>query len=213
MIKKIFKFILVIFIIALTLIIIKTAQKVSIIDKFMKKAQEYQNVTNFYAKIQDDFGTREIWRKDEKGITKDILNEGTSITYVNGEELWNMMNTKDGDGNETKTAYKSQITQEDESAFLPVIENSDCFEIEDNLWEKIKLSFMVKISIEDVDGKECYKIQTKDGTQIYIKRLDFMKIKEVNSDITTQLMDYKLNSVEDSDVAMPNLEGYEVVEN
>ncbi len=207
MIKNIIKIILVLALFALIFFGISIAKRVIIIDRYCKKVDEYQNVTNFYAKFEDSYGTRELWRKEDTGITKDTSkNAGTTITYVKGNKLWNIME-------ETKTAYKSQSDAENgEEAFLPVIE-SNTFDVEDNLLEKIKTAFTMKITMETVNDKMCYKFQVNDNLQIYVNKTDFMKIKEVNEGETTELLEYSLNSVEDKDVKMPSLEGYEIVEN
>ena len=121
------------------------------------------------------------------------------------------MDTVDEQGNSSKVAYKSKNEEEEEAAFLPVIETST-FYVEDNFWEKVKAAFTVKISSENVNGMDCYKFHINDEFEVFANKKDFMKIKEIDSGTTTEVTDYKFNSVEESDVAMPSLEGY-IIEN
>ena len=214
MIKNILKVILVLALFVLIFYIVSIANKIIIISRYSKKVDEYQHATNFYAKFEDEYGTRELWRKDDVGITKDTSdNSGMTIVYVKGDELWNISDVKYEGGNSSKTAYKSKIdTEEDETAFMPVIE-SGTFYVEDNLWEKIKTAFTVKITTTTVNDKKCYEFYVNNDFQIFVNMNDFMKVKEINSGTTTSLVEYNFNSVTDEDVKMPNLEGYEIVEN
>ena len=207
MIKNIIKLVIALAVFALIFYAVSIINKVIIIDRYCKKVEEYQKITNFYAKYEDEVGVRELWRKDNIGMTKDMTKEaGTTVTYIKDNELWNIME-------DTKTAFKSKSeTQEEEEAFMPVIE-SNTFNVEDKLLEKIKTAFTMKITMETVNDKMCYKFQVNDNLQIYVNKTDFMKIKEVSEGETTQLLEYSLNSVEDKDVKMPSLEGYEIIEN
>lgn len=210
MVKRILSLILVIIFISLILGIIVITRNINIINMYCKKSEEYAKLTNFYAKYEDDYGLiREVWRKDNKGMTKDYLENGTSIVYVNDNELWNIMDVQEADGTITKTADRSEISSEDEGAFIPVIETRD-LGIEDGFIGKIKAVFKIRITTEEISGKLCYKFDIGDDQQIFVNTTDFMKIKEVSDDvITTELKEYKLNSVEDKDISLPNLEGYE----
>ena len=75
---------------------------------------------------------------------------------------------------------------------------------------KLKAVLSIKITTEEVDGILCYKFEMDENNIIYANTTDFMKIKGISDEETTVLKDYKLNAVEDDDVKMPNLEGYEV---
>ena len=79
MIKKVLNLILIVIFIALFLFVIIVVRNMNIIDRYSKKTAEYEQLTNFYAKYEDSYGTREIWRKDDTGITKDYGENGTSI--------------------------------------------------------------------------------------------------------------------------------------
>ena len=208
MLKKVLKIIALIVVIVLIVFIINMSRKINIISKYCKKVDEYQKATNFYAKFEDEYGSREVWRKEDKGITKDISDNGTTMICIDGDKLWNIMDMKDENGNQNK--IESQSEEGNETAFLPIIEDGT-FYVEDNLWEKIKAAFTVRISTENVNGKECYKFTINKDFQIYVNKTDYMKIKETNSGTTTELKEYSFNSVEDKDVEKPSLEGYEII--
>ena len=75
MIKNVLKIILVLALIALIAFVIIMARNINIIDRYSRKVDEYQKATNFYTKIEDEYGTRELWRMDNIGITKDIADD------------------------------------------------------------------------------------------------------------------------------------------
>lgn len=209
MVKRILNLILVIMFIAFFVFLMIVIRNMSIIDRYTKKTAEYEQLTNFYAKYEDNYGTREIWRKDNIGLTKDTLENGTSIMYVNETESWNISDTTAEDGTQTKTAEKSNISEDERQSFLPAIDTTS-LNIEEGFIGKLKAVFKIKISTEDVNGTLCYKFDIDENNTIYVNTTDFIKMKGTEDGETTELKEYKLNSVEDEDVKMPSLEGYEV---
>lgn len=209
MFKRILNLILVIMFIALLITVMIVSRNMMIFDRYTKKTAEYEQLTNFYAKYEDSYGTREIWRKDNVGLTKDISENGTSIMYVTDTESWTISDTTGEDGTQTKTAEKSNISDDEVKAFLPSIDTTS-LNIEEGFLGKLKAVFSIKISTEDINGTLCYKFDLGQNNIIYVNTTDFMKIKGTEDGETTELKEYELNSVEDEDVKMPNLEGYEV---
>lgn len=209
MFKRILNLILVIMFIALLITVMIVSRNMMIFNRYTKKTAEYEQLTNFYAKYEDSYGTREIWRKDNVGLTKDISENGTSIMYVTDTESWTISDTIGEDGTQIKTAEKSNISEDEIKAFLPSIDTTS-LNIEEGFLGKLKAVFSIKISTEDVNGTLCYKFDLGQNNTIYVNTTDFMKIKGTEDGETIELKEYKLNSVEDEDVKMPNLEGYEV---
>ena len=209
MFKRILNLILVIMFIALLITVMIVSRNMMIFDRYTKKTAEYEQLTNFYAKYEDSYGTREIWRKDNVGLTKDVSENGTSIMYVTDTESWTISDTTGEDGTQTKTAEKSNISDDEVKAFLPSIDTTS-LNIEEGFLGKLKAVFSIKISTEDINGTLCYKFDLGQNNIIYVNTTDFMKIKGTEDGETTELKEYELNSVEDEDVKMPNLEGYEV---
>ena len=80
----------------------------------------------------------------------------------------------------------------------------------DNLWDKIKLAFMSKITTEKVNDIECYKICINDEWQLLINKQNLLLIREKNGSTDTGIIEYKINEVRDEDVLMPNLAGYTI---
>ena len=209
MFKRILNLILVIMFIALLITVMIVSRNMMIFNRYTKKTAEYEQLTNFYAKYEDSYGTREIWRKDNVGLTKDVSENGTSIMYVTDTESWTISDTTGEDGTQTKTAEKSNISDDEVKAFLPSIDTTS-LNIEEGFLGKLKAVFSIKISTEDINGILCYKFDLGQNNIIYVNTTDFMKIKGTEDGETTELKEYELNSVEDEDVKMPNLEGYEV---
>ena len=209
MFKRILNLILVIMFIALLITVMIVSRNMMIFDRYTKKTAEYEQLTNFYAKYEDSYGTREIWRKDNVGLTKDVSENGTSIMYVTDTESWTISDTTGEDGTQIKTAEKSNISEDEVKAFLPSIDTTS-LNIEEGFIGKLKAVFSIKISTENVNGTLCYKFDFGQNNTIYVNTTDFMKIKGTEDGETIELKEYKLNSVEDEDVKMPNLEGYEV---
>lgn len=206
--NKVLKIILIFILIILVLFIINLFRKAFIIDKFSRKFDEYQDATNFYAKIKFDDSAEELWRKDNIGITKYIKDNDERMMYVNGDEIWTLTNTENSDGNKTKIAVK--MKNETSYPFLPILEDGTLYS--ENFWQALFVSLTARVSTEMVDEKECYKVYFQEDFQIFINKEDYFKIKEINTGTTKEVVEYKLNCVTDSDIEFPNLDGYEIKE-
>lgn len=207
--KKIFKIILILLVIILVAFLTITIRKAYIINKFSKKLEEYQQVTNFYAKLETNDGTEELWRKDNVGITKSIRNDGTKILYRKDNEIWILIETIDSENNKNKKAYKVKYKGESDIAFLPLIEDGTFYAAD--IWQAIQMAFTSRLSIDKINGKKCYKFHMTDDFQVYINKEDFIKIKETNCNIERELILYEFNSLKS--LKLPNLEEYEIEEN
>ncbi len=210
--KKILIIILIITLIALSIFIFTLIRKANIIGEYSNKLKEYQNLTNFYAKIaytslkDNDIRTSEIWKKDNITIIKNIEEDGTmQINYFDNDNILILMD---------REGVKEYVKMENTENFgKHIVLEDGIFSIEDNLWEKIKVAFTTKISTEDMDGKECYKFFISDNFQFIVDKDNMLKIKEINGSQKMELVDYSIGNLTDKDVKMPNLEGYTLKNN
>lgn len=173
--------------------------------KFANKVSEVQKITNFYYKANSENGINIVYRKGDICVNKLITDEDTKEIYVNGNELWILVEKNDGS---SKRAVK-QVVNED--PFMPSVLMDGSFYVE-NFWQAVIASFSARISSENVDGKDCYKIYFSDDWQIFVNKEDYIKIKEINGSTSKELIEYSINTVTDEDVQKTNLDGYELQE-
>ncbi len=201
--KKVVKIIGILLLVAIILFLAITIPKTIIIQKHGKKLEEYQKVSNFYAKIKLEDAEEELWRKDNIGVTKHMEGEEIRTLHITPNQAAMLMETKD--------AKKASITKvEMDGAFLPVIEYGTFYA--ENFWQAFMIALGTRMSTEEVNGKECYKMYVQEDFQVFINKEDFLIIKEINGNTSRELVEYQFDKVTDEDVALPSLEGYEVEE-
>ena len=210
--KKVLVIILIIILIALIIFISNIIRKANIIRDYSDKLKEYQNLTNFYAKIKytnlknNKIGISEIWKKDNVTIKKDIEEDGSIRTnYFNQDDILKLM-----DNGETKKGAKMKNI---EDLGKSIVLEDGTFYIEDNLFETIKAAFSTKISTEKVNGKECYKFYISDDFQFIVDKENMLKITEINAGQKKELVDYSIKNLTDEDVKIPSTVGYDIKEN
>lgn len=201
--RKVIFYILIFIIILLSVFLLFNLRKAIIINKLSEKVRETQELTNYYYKSEAADAITTVYRKDDKSLFKYETDNNIRQIYINGNELWILNDEKNG----KKTANKIDAT---EFLFMPLMDGSLCTE---NLWQSLLIAIQAKITSEDVDGKECYKIYLDEDFQIFVNKTDFIKIKEINCDKTTKLLEYSIGTVTDSDLEIMNVLGYEVEEN
>ena len=76
-----------------------------------------------------------------------------------------------------------------------------------NLWDKIRMAFISKITTEKINDVECYKISVNKEWQVFVNKNDLLVMREINGSTDTGIIEYKINEVRDEDVLMPNLAG------
>ena len=74
------------------------------------------------------------------------------------------------------------------------------------------IAFMSRITLENINGRECYKIYITKNYQKYIDKESYLELKEINGSISMQDIEYKINAVTDVDLQLPNLDGYKIIE-
>lgn len=208
--KKALIILLIITLIALSIFIFTIIRKANIIRKYSDKLKEYQNITNFYAKItytslkNNDIRKREIWKKDNITIVKDIEEDGTIRTnYFENNNILIFIDK------ENSKEYVKKEDAENLDKFI-VLEDASFF-VENNLWENITAACTTKITTEDINGKECYKFYISDNFQFIVDKENMLKIKEINGSEKMELVDYNIGNLTDDDLKVPNLEEYKLI--
>ena len=200
--KRIILIVLIIVSIIALILLIDLGRKVYILSKYSDKSKEYSSITNFYRKTNSEDGViTEFWRKENLGFLKRTSKDDTKMIYYGENYNWIIIDSKD-----SKTAVKMNkegigIEAQTLAAETLYIEN---------LWNKVKMAFLSKITTEKLNNIECYKIYLKDDWQIFVNKKDLLVMREINGSTDTGLIEYKLNEVRDEDVLMPNLAGYTI---
>ncbi len=208
--KKALIILLIITLIALNIFVFTIIRKVNIIREYSDKLKEYQNITNFYAEItytslkNNDIRKREIWKKDNITIVKDIEEDGTIRTnyFENNNRLMLI------DREDSKEYVKMENTEN--IGNLVVLEYATFF-TENNLWEDITAACTTKITTEDINGKECYKFYISDNLQFIVDKDNMLKIEEINGNEKMELVDYSIGNLTDDNLKVPNLEEYKLI--
>ena len=148
--KKIITIILIIVLIITCIFLFDLGRKVCILSKYTDKSSEYSKITNFYKKTNPEDGvTTEFWRKDNLGFLKRTSKDDVKIIYYGEDYNWIIVENKDG-----KTAVK--MIKEGAGIEVQTLP-TEILSME-NLWNKIRMAFISKISTEKLNDVECYKI-------------------------------------------------------
>ncbi|HCC03598.1 MAG TPA: hypothetical protein DEP51_01900 [Clostridiales bacterium] len=200
--KKIIIIILIAFLIVACIFLINLGRKVIILSKYADKCDEYSKITNFYKKTNPEKDViTEFWRKENLGFLKRTSKDDIKMIYYGEDYNWIIVDDKNG-----KTAVK--ILKEGAGIEAQTLSTGTLYM--DNLWDKIKLAFMSKITTEKVNDIECYKICINDEWQLLINKQNLLLMREINGSTDTGIIEYKMNEVRDEDVLMPNLAGYTI---
>ena len=200
--KKIIIIILIAFLIVACIFLINLGRKVIILSKYADKCDEYSKITNFYKKTNPEQDViTEFWRKENLGFLKRTSKDDIKMIYYGEDYNWIIVDDKNG-----KTAVK--MLKEGAGIEAQTLSTGTLYM--DNLWDKIKLAFMSKITTEKVNDIECYKICINDEWQLLINKQNLLLMREINGSTDTGIIEYKMNEVRDEDVLMPNLAGYTI---
>lgn len=200
--KKIIIIILIAFLILVCIFLISLGRKVIILSKYSDKSDEYSKITNFYKKTNPEQDViTEFWRKENLGFLKRTSKDDIKMIYYGEDYNWIIVDDKNG-----KTAVK--MLKEGAGIEAQTLSTGTLYM--DNLWDKIKLAFMSKITIEKVNDIECYKIYINDEWQLLINKQNLLLMREINGSTDTGIIEFKMNEVRDEDVLMPNLAGYTI---
>ena len=200
--KKMIIIILIAFLIVACIFLINLGRKVIILSKYADKCDEYSKITNFYKKTNPEQDViTEFWRKENLGFLKRTSKDDIKMIYYGEDYNWIIVDDQNG-----KTAVK--MFKEGAGIEAQTLSTGTLYM--DNLWDKIKLAFMSKITTETVNDIECYKICINDEWQLLINKQNLLLMREINGSTDTGIIEYKMNEVRDEDVLMPNLAGYTI---
>lgn len=197
--KKIVISIVITLVILFLIFSVITIRKAIIIYKYSEKLKEYQETKNFYAKFKTEDFIEEMWRKEDIGMIKNIKNNITRTMCIKPDET--RIYIEDGN-NKTASITK---TENQDGAFLPVIEYGTVYA--ENFGDALISALGAKITTEEINGKECYKLYMQEDFQTYINKEDWLNIKEINGNTTRELIEYQINTLKEEDVEFPSLEG------
>lgn len=200
--KKIITIVLIIVLIIACIFLVNLGRKVYILSKYSDKCDEYSKITNFYKKTNPEQDvTTEFWRKGNLGLLKRTSKDDIKMIYYGEDYNWIIVDNKD-----EKTAVK--MIKEGAGIETQTLPTETLFI--GNLWNKIRMAFISKITTEKMNNVECYKISVNREWQVFVNKNDLLVIREINGSTDTGIIEYKINEVRDEDVLMPNLAGYTI---
>ena len=200
--KKLIAIVLIIILIGVCIFLINLGRKVIILSRYADKSNEYSKITNFYRKSNPEEGViTELWRKCDLGLLKRTSKDDVKMINYGKDYNWIIV-----DGKDSKTAVK--MIKEGIGIEAQTLPTGTLYM--ENLWDKIKMAFSSKITTENLNGIECYKIEVNKEWQIFINKDNLLYIREINGSTDTGIIEYKMNEVRDEDVTMPNLAGYTI---
>lgn len=200
--KKVLKIVCIAVVIIVVLFGINLGRKMLILSKYTDKWNENSKISNFYIKKNDNGQTSEFWRKGNQGLLK-LTAENDDVRMIHfGEEYnWIIVDSKEG-----KTAVK-MAKEEGAVEIQPIVSGTLYME---NFWDTLKMAFSSRITTEKINDIECYKIYLAKEWQMYVNKNDYLPVREINGSTDTGIIEYKLNSVKDEEVILPNLAGYNI---
>ena len=200
--KKIIAIVLIMVLIIACIFLVNLGRKVYILSKYTDKYNEYSKITNFYKKTNPEQDvTTEFWRKNNLGFFKRTSKDDIKMIYYGEDYNWIIVDNKDG-----KTAVK--MIKEGAGIETQTL-STETLSME-NLWDKIRMAFISKITTEKINNVECYKISINKEWQVFLNKNDLLVMREINGSTDTGIIEYKINEVRDEDVLMPNLAGYTI---
>ena len=226
--RKMGKKILIIILIFVALFIILTARKMIIIRNLQSNVKKYINVDNYYARVYEYQGSslniNETYKKGEISLsTFKHLNEEKSksklINYKKGELSNLYIDT-----------LNEKIVMINSNGVPGEIEILDYLYTE-NIWQFLVRSIKSSIKAEEINGKECYKINVScfdilcfDNHRLdtyYLEKNTGLLIRKENGtsgyddDKINLVSDYyyKFDIVKDEDIKEPDISEYKIQEN
>lgn len=207
------KVILTIIIISLLLFLVHFARNYIIIQDISQKQADINKIKNF-SYTTEFYSTN---NPEEKTVTERYYKEGKSIMVVSPKNQDTVIFWHDEETKETIILNPKNLTatiQQGESSFLarsmqivtPFTE------------EELKIACTFLISSEQLEEKDCYKINYG-GAKTWIVKKDGRVARCLNGKVTidgkdydtiTDYKDWKENQLTDVDMARPNLIGYTV---
>lgn len=215
--KKFFKTIGILVFIIVILMLLYVIRNTIIVTKLQKNIKEYTSKTNFSIKVtnltsETSKMTVNYYKKDNKeAVILERNVDGNSVKmsfYNNGERRDLFIET-----NDKKTV---QVNTKNQLLGLNITDSLQT----DNLWQTILYSSIARIKIENVNGKECYKVSNfyspywmygENITEFYIEKDTGLLIKTVIDD-EVAVREYSFDDVEDSAFVEPDIGLYTVVE-
>lgn len=223
-VKKVFKVIGVIVLIAFVLFMVNTIRKLIIIKEIQRTASQYTSSTNYHVKSiasgmngEDRITTINCYYKEGNKLTTLEMSEKGEKTYKlsiydNGE--------KKDVFTETKEQKMAEIDAEDAMNFIMPI--YDYFEGGSNM-QLICIAIASKVENIEYKGKKCYRVGdfvssdtlvdiNSNNSEVYIEKDTGLVIRtHFGSSISER--EYEFNNVQDEVFIEPDLKEYKVIKN
>ena len=202
--KKILKVILLIVIVLIIIFAIHVIRNFMIINEISEKQDVLSKSNNYYYVTENNIGSKtEVYYKDR--ISKTVLeqNGSTMVTWVNGnthETINYFPKTMKANISSNGMLNVSMVTLSDSNTFITALISS--------------------ISKDTINGEECYVVKNSTET-VYISKEDGRMLKRiggkavqngVETEVTVEYKDWKIDKLTDEDMARPDLTGYDVTE-
>lgn len=204
--KKVFYVIIGSLIMCLLIICIHTIRNSIIINELYKKQEALKEINNYYyisehytENNSGDKNTIEHYYKD--GIDKLILNNGNIVMWYNNNSKENIV-----------IDIEQKIADITSSEYLV---GSDFPIYIDETKKSIGTYIGSKITKDEIDGTECYKIDSNKQT-IWITKQEGIVLKAIDKTEddyeVVEYKEWKTDTLKNEDVERPDLDGYEIIE-
>ena len=203
--KKTFKIVIAIIILILIIAVIFVTRKFIIISQIVERYTEIEKLDNYsFIAKQNINGQQTIVEYQRKG---------DKISAKIGEEmLWHDEST-----NENIAYFPENLsaTIGAGNSNLSIFENFEKpFKTENTFLNKLKVAIISKISSDEINGKKCYVVVGPiTSTTCYYSVEDKTILRFTTDSENVCDYEWEFNQVLDEDVARPNLEGFNVIDN
>lgn len=178
--KKYFFIILILLVVCIVCIFIRNY---IVVDKIIKNANIYAKSNNYEYEIRHIEPTKKTYKIYKKDYLTLNISDEECIFVDEKENKTIIKNIKNNESIEN-----NQITYKNK---LPLI-----LEGQFDFIEKVKLSFSLKLSTEEVNGNKCYIMKNKD-MEIYIYKNNYMIAKNINENSIIEYINWNFNKVSD----------------
>lgn len=198
---KLWKKILLVFIIIFVLFAIHTIRNYIILTKLVNNGKEIANSTNYYAEvtgIQDDktVNMTKCYKNGNEYLTvvgQDIYNQDKRKMeiYANEDEKFAVLSSEEG-----KILLKDNI----------VLEDIQPANISKHIYDKmfaLQISAIAKIRKEKCHDKECYLVELDKNWKMWVEIDTGLIVREINGAETAERK-YEFDVIKDGDIVKPD---------
>lgn len=210
---KLWKKILIILLLVFIMFLIHVVRNFIIISKLTKVSEEYANKTNYIANVYSIQGNSiniaKAYNKDEKYLSS----LETKVNHTDDIRRLTIYKTKDDSlgiiqSGETKIAIvNDNVLGGVQLATFQMFGDESGY----NIFRKILLSAITRITTEECRDKDCYYVEIQDGWKLWVDKDNGTILREINGSMVTERT-YEFDTVKDEDIIKPDISDCKIQE-